>query len=319
MKSGRPRGSMLFPADIEFAEEGMRCVSLTFSIALYTDALFSQIPEAVLECYEKFLQLCPRDNLRFYATTNMRRHKAVTNRTFGMLATWLKPGALPMEYIILELKDGDECEDAPHFKFAVSAGEKGSVSHKAKDGNLIIMAFPAEWGFERTDEMFELARDLCSLFPFQSGHAGFSFECSRYSTRPSHTHAWEKSMRHRGIDIARWPQDGHAVGQDALKGVGWLTILCTDFVEQLGGLQELRASLLKDVEIVDVPGGVILKAGPLPMFGDTNQRDDLPLYRDVYRVVAPLVDVAAERSTSFNLRGDFVEKMKTWYRRLSDG
>ena len=318
MPSGRASRSTLFPADIEFVEEGMQSVSLTFSIALYTDVIFSEIPKVVLECFEKYLELCPQDTLTFYATANMRRHKAVTNRTFGMLGTWLKRGAPQMENVLLEIKDGNECEDAPHFKIAISAGETGSVSHSAKHGNLIAMAFPAEWGIERTDEMFEFVRDLCSLFPFQSGHAGFSFEISRYRGRASHTHAWEKSMRHRGIDIARWPQDSHAVGQDALKGVGWLTIVCNDFMERLGGFEEVRASPPKDLDIVDVAGGVILKAGARPTIGDANQRNDMPVYRDVYRMVSPLVEIAALRAMSFNLRGDFVEKKRKWFRRLSD-
>jgi len=318
MNSDHPNTPTVIPSGLELTEEGVRWVSLTFGVTLYTNVLFSEIPESVLGCFGKFLELCPQDHLRFYATTNMRRHKPVTKRTFGMLETWLKPGAPPREDIDLELKDGEVYQDAPKFKFKVCAGEKGSIMYEVKNANLISMAFPAEWGIERTEEMLYFVKELCSLFPFQSGHAGFSFECCRYAARASETHAWEKSMRHRGIDISRVPKNAIAVGQDALKGVGWLTILSKPFIERFGGLKKMRKLLSEDVEFIDVHSGIVLRAGPVPAFGDTNQGEDLTLYKDVYRVIASLVDVATERSPSFTMSGDFVEKTEAWYRRFSD-
>jgi hypothetical protein len=306
------------PTGLDLVKGGTRLTSLTFGIELYTNLAFSEFSEKLLLCYKKFLDICAPDRLRFYATTNMRKHQPVTKRTFGMLETWLKPGAPSREDIHLELKDGEVYQDAPKYKFAVSGGEKGSVSYHYKHANFLSVAFPPEWGFERTDEMLAVMQDLCSTFPAQSGHAGFAFECSRYEKKTSETYAWEKSMRHRGIDICRVPEDGSAVGQDALKGVGWLTFLGKSFIERLGGKTTIRKALDQKIEIIEVPRGLILKAGPIPAVGDVERGDHLPLYQSVQRLVSPLVAIAAERSMSFNIVQDYVRKKKAWFARFSD-
>jgi hypothetical protein len=301
------------------ADDGVRLVSLTFGLTLYTERLFSQVSDSVLRCHDRFLQLCPPDRLRFHATGNMRRHKPVTKRSPGMLKGWLKPGAAPRKDYFLELKDGRAYQDAPEFKFKIAAGEPGSVMHEYRNANILSMAFPAEWGLERTDEMQKLVLDLCADFPFISGHAGFSFECSRYEAEESETFAWSQSMMHPGIDISRVPPDGKAVGHDAVKGVGWLTMLGVSLVEGLGGRKKLREAMSKDAELIDAPGGVVIKARPEPALGDTGRGDDLPSYRNVYRAVAPLIEIAAERSLSLTLARDYVERTEAWYRRFSSG
>ncbi len=310
-----------FPADIELVSNDVRWVSLTFAVSLYTNVLFSSIPEAVLSCYEKFLELCPPENLKFYATENMKRHKEVTARAQNMLKTWLKPGAPPRPYIMLELKDGPSYNSAPKYRFEVWGSEVGSPSYVSKHANLIHLAFPPEWGVERTQDIFNLVVDLCRGFPLQSGHAGFMFHCSQYRERESQNHAWAKSMRYRGIDIYAHPNDKKAVGHDGIKGVGWLTMLCQPFLEQLGGLQDIRKALPSEVEIISVGSVSILKAGPKPEIGDMNRRDFLPLYKAVYKVVKPLIEKTFGRSPAL-MAGeipDFEMNTQAWRRRFDDG
>ena len=131
-------------------------------------------------------------------------------------------------------------------------------------------------------------------------------------------HAWKESMRHRGIDIPNVPEDTFAVRQDGVKGVGWLTILSDQYVERIGGMANLKRSPTKGIEFIGVSGGTMIKAGPMPLIGDVNEADDLLLYREVYRAIEPLVELAAERCKAFNLKQPSLAKTKTWYRRLSD-
>jgi hypothetical protein len=304
--------------ELELNVEGVRLVSVTFGITLYTNQFFSRHGDAVLACYEKFRNLCPKDQLTFYATPNMRVHKPVTERVLRMLSVWFRPGAPPMKDVGLELKNGAAYQDAPTFAFEIYGGEEGSFSNTVKSANVLKLTFPAGWGAQRHNEMLELTRDLSTIFPFRSGHAGYAFECSRYAAELSQTHAWSRSMRHRGIDISRIPQDNKAVGQDAIKGVNWLTLLDNAFIESLGGLSQVKHSVGAGVDYVDLEGGTILKAGELPATGDTNRGDFLPLYKQVYRSVRPLVEIATERSVAFNLEEDFVEKTEAWFRRFAD-
>ncbi|CAK8712875.1 hypothetical protein GMJAKD_02140 [Candidatus Electrothrix aarhusensis] len=300
-------------------EDDVRQVSLTFGITLYTDKIFTEIADAVIYCHKKFLELCPNENFKFYSTTNMKMDKPVTSRALNMLSTWLKPDAPSIDYIGLHLKDGKTYQDAPKFSFKVFAKEKGAVTYKAKDANLIAMAFPPEWGEKHAPKLLEFVHDLCSTFPFLTGHAGFSFECSPYEEEMAHTYAWKKTMRFRGIDISRVPEDAQTAGHVALKGVGWLTILNMDFIQQLGGIDDIRRRLSEEVELVPVTNGYIFKAGKYPSTGDWNRKDFLQPYQDVYSVVKPLVEEACERSLYFNLDDDYDEiedKMNRWYRRF---
>ena len=303
---------------LDFFEEDVRLVSSTFGLSLYTDRLLSEIPDAILYSYEKFLELVPKENLKFYATENMKRHKPVTERVFNMLKTWFKPDTLPRKYVVLELKDGNIYQDAPKFKFKISGSEKGSVGYEGESANVLSCSFPPSWGVDKIDEMLGFIAALCDHFPFQSGHAGFSFECSRYEQEISQTYAWQKSMYHPGIDVSRIPEDSHAVGQDALKTVAWLTLVNMNFIDKLGGIKALKKKLPKKIELIETPYGYIFKAGDRPTIGNRNRGDSLPMYQGVYDVLAPLIKTASERSLAFDIADDFVEKTERWYTRFEN-
>jgi hypothetical protein len=305
--------------DLELVDDDVRLVSLTFGISLYTDRLFSTIPEAVLACQEKFLSLCPPAKLTFYSTENMRKHQPVNKRVLNMLETWLKPGAPPRPTYVLELRDGEHQTWAPKYHFWVYGKELLPDGTQPKQANYVAMAFPHEWGLERTEEMLQFTRSLCEIFPFSTGHAGYSFVCSRYADEESQTYAWKKCMRHRGIDIFGFVIDPLAVDHDAVKGVNWLTILDDRFVKELGGEAKVRKALPKAVETLPVKNGLLLKAGDQPQIGDTNRREFLPEYKAVYKLIKPLVERAIDRWPSLNLAGeDFAEQTRSWIRRFDD-
>jgi hypothetical protein len=303
-------GSASGVPDLDLTSEGLKLVTLTFGVNLYMAASFCDHPKAVRAALDLFLGRCPRSALRYYATETMRVHKPVTDRAMGMIPTWLKPGAPRKEYFALELKSGQAYQDAPEFKFEVWE------SAKSQQANLVSIAFPAIWSGEAPDEMLEFVRQLCELFPISSGLAGYAFECSRYAKEESQTHAWRMSMLHPGIDIVRVPVDAKAAGTDAVKGVGWLTLLGQELTVQLGDVKKLRTKLPRGVDLIETKHALIIKAGPAPAAGDVNRGDTLPLYRGIYEVLAPLIDVAAERSMSFNLVDDFVERTEAWFARL---
>ncbi|GII05427.1 type VI immunity family protein [Planobispora takensis] len=295
--------------DLDLTRDGLKLVALTFGINLYTGVSFYDCPEAVLGCLDLFLHRCPPENLRFTATENSRVHKPVTERTLGLLNTWLKPGARRKACMALELKSGDRYQDAPQFKYEVWAGQ-------STQANLVSLAFPPQWGLDDPDEMLTLVRRLGEIFPFTSGIAGWSLECSRYAEEDSQTHAWNASMRHPGADVVRIPADARAPGSDAIKGVGWLTLVGADLLADLGGLPGLRARLPGVIELIECRHGVIIKAGPRPLLGGPHHDGELSPYRQVYQVLAPWIAVAAERSVSFDLVHRYVERTEDWFTRL---
>ena len=68
-----------------------------------------------------------------------------------------------------------------------------------------------------------------------------------------------------------------------IRDVNWLTAVSGDAAAQLGDWR-----LGGEATTVPYDGGVIFRAGPRPMLGDTNRRDVPKLYKDVGRILRPL-------------------------------
>jgi len=301
---------------LDHADDGIRMVSLVFNVTLYSDRSFRYEHESVMRVFEKYFEICPTDKFSYYATTNMRKHRAIGKRTFGTLASWMKPGAPRRADMDLELKDGDVYQDAPKFKFSVAAREEGSVGHEKKNANVISMSFPPD--FLGPERAARFVREVCDAFPFQSGIAGYCLECSRYDKHQSEMAAYDLTKRFEAIDICRLPHDSIAVGQDGMKGANWITLLSHDFAKRLGLDGEATELTSRGVRVTESKHGYILTAGEIPILGDTERNEDSTLLAEVFGFIEPLVRISANRSPSFNLLNDYVEKTKNWFTRFSD-
>ncbi len=297
--------------DLDLSVDGLKLATVTFGLNLYTDRSFYDCTDAVLESLRLFVEQSSLEPLRHYATETMREHKPVTKRALGMLPSWLNPGAKQKHYISLDLKSGENYQDAPDFKYEVFC------EPASEQANILSMALPAVWAIQKRDEMLGLVLRLADIFPFRSGIAGYSYEVSRYNKKKSEKHAWTLSMRHPGIDIVRIPVDAKAAGGEALRGVGWLTLVGEQLVKQLGGVRKLRSELSEEIDLVETRHGSIIRAGASPAIGDIDRDETLPLYREVYRVLAPWIEAAAAQSMAFQLATEYVERTRAWYARLS--
>lgn len=297
-------------AKLELTDAAAKLVSLTFGINLYTNQSFYGQPQQVLETFDLFLLHCPAQQLTFYATETMKEHKPVTARTLRMPGTWLAPGAARKHYIALELKAAAGSQDAPAAKYELWSADA------SRQANIVSLALPAQMASDRPDEMLAFVVQLADAFSFRTGLAGYSFECSRYDKEKSETHAWSQSMRHPGVDIVRIPFDAKAVGSEGIKGVNWLTLIDSALLKELGGIKGMRPRLSSGIEIIECAHGVILKAGASPALGDVNRGDTLPLYREVYDLLAPWIALAADDAMAFRLGKDAIERTEAWYARF---
>lgn len=298
-------------------EEGIRRASLVFSVNLFTNVSFMAMPDALLRCQEMFFELCPRQMLRFYATENMRKHRPVNSKVFGMLELWLKNPQAKEDIVALELKDGEDVLDAPKHSFKVYGRDRNARGKPDELANTLTFAFPPEFGVERADDMFELTRRLAEVFPYQSGCAGFAYQCSRYSPELGETFAWQKSMRYPEIDIVRSPQDRHAVEQNALKTIGWLTLVSDAFLNELGGAKAVEKMLGAGIDRIRVGGGLIFRIGAAPTLSDRNRGESAPDYKKLYIALRPLIERAREQSPWFATGSDDQDdQTEAWFRRF---
>lgn len=304
---------------LDLTEGGTRIAALAFGISLYANGPFSKMGKELLAVYDKFLSRVPAETLKFYSNESMTKHKPVNPRVLTMLQTWLKPGAPPREYVNLTLKEGTKYDETPKRMFRVYGTEPSAKDYEDKEPSAVSIAFPPEWAWEATDDMLGFVREIAEIYPFQSGHAGFVFEVSPYEDRRSEMHAYAKSMRHRGIDIDNLIYSRIAVREDGVRAVNWLTLLSSPRVEEVGGEKGLRKALPKEVEIIPLKTGLILKAGPRPELGDTNRKDTLPAYQAVYAALKPLVEKTAARVPPLMLTHmDFKDRTLKWALRLGD-
>ncbi|WP_395804889.1 type VI immunity family protein [Archangium minus] len=95
-----------------------------------------------------------------------------------------------------------------------------------------------------------------------------------------------------------------------VRRASWLTLLSGNCVEQLGGLDKLRAKLGEGPALLHTleNKAVLLQAGPEPRLGDLSQRDFLPAYRQVARAIRPIRLEQLERTPT----GAFADWVQDW-------
>jgi len=303
--------------DLQLVEDGKVAVRPAFGVSLFTAKSFYEIPDAVLACQDLFLKLCPQGQVKYYLTETMDQHAKVTERTFTMLPTWLRKGAPKREQIFLELKSGDDREEAPEFRLEVSSNEDGSIGFESEFANSVHFTLPVAWGTEHADKMRDFLIHLAGFFPYSFGYTGFALEWSPYFEEEACTHAYAKGMRHPGFDIYDNANFEEIVGHDSLAGVGWLTLLGPELIGQLGGRHKIRSALAETTHIRDAGHGLMVSLGDAPEIGDTNRRDLLPAYRELYALLSPVAEVGIERSSAFEFHpGDVYENTLRWLRRF---
>jgi hypothetical protein len=300
------------------SDDHTQLVALSFGMSIFSNTSLSTQGKELLTIYDRFLELCPSELLTHYSTENMTRHKKITKTTVSMLPTWLKPDAPIRDFICIELKSGNSFDDAPRNNFYVFGVESKYKNFTGEDANVISMSFDSSQFRQAPSRYLELFVDACSLIKFRSGLAGFHVNCSRYESEEAETQAWRAGMRFRALDIPRVTDDAIAVGTDGIKGIGWLTALDADIVESVGGVLRLKKMLGSEVEIIEVPNGIILKIGAEPTLGDRNRSDLLPTYKLIYNLLSPFISRAASRSPSFDIADDYVARTEQWFNRLSN-
>lgn len=303
------------PEGLEAERAGIPLVRLVFCINLFTDKAMSELGPAAHATFDTFRAIVGDEALRFYATGTMSKHKPVTKRALTMLATWLAPGAKLNDYSYLGFQDSEEYNFAPRSLYLI-AGREPLKGKRAKDATVLRLSLPLDRLSDDPEELVRLVQTLWAQVPLRSGQAGFALESTRYLIDDAHEHAYAQSMRHPGVDIPDAANDAIMVGFDRIRGVGWLTMIDDAFVAQLGGLAALTAAVGPGVDVIPLqPGGVMLRAGKAPQFGDVNAKDDLPAQRAVFAALRPLMP-SFGRAPPLNIGGDFFARMEAWLTRF---
>lgn len=230
-----------------------------------------------------------------YATATMRRKARYKPKVRSLFRDWFAGEQYPSEWYSLEVSSGRELESVGPWglEFAVQPSVLGHRSSpfpgarpKPEAGHFHF-SLPLE-SLPPGQAFLELVTKVAETLPFRSGHAGLGMlYVDGYSlpNRNQTMYAW--SRRYRGLDYRSLVTTSIEMGEK-VKSANWLTMLDTDFIDQLGGQAALRAALGSEVGVRDVGHGVIIQAGPQPLLGDVNRLEPMTAYERVNDAIKPI-------------------------------
>jgi len=124
------------------------------------------------------------------------------------------------------------------------------------------------------------------------------------------------ALRHPGYDVAVNDLTQLDIGHK-VRGARWITLLGPALQERLGGIEQVKRALPKEIEVRDVAGTATIRAGKTPELGDRNQQVDTPLLRDVARLLEPIT-LFGEVDMLSNFANFDDNLLRRWERRFLD-
>jgi len=217
------------------------------------------------------------------------------------------------KFAIVELRDG--LEGAGQFRFDYRGRWLDSPQDIGRTDLVSVVRFwlsteyLEEHGPARVQALaVALAREL----PFDSGHAGLSFNAEEGLR--TFEHIRQVCFQYPGMDIPDLSSASMHLGT-RLRGVHWVNFLGPAVLNELGGVQGLRTRLTSPGITVEPFGaqGACIVLGEWPEAGDTEQGRQLPAHRELARVLEPWL---YHRKSPFH---DFTEEdTLRWERRFLD-
>ncbi len=264
-----------------------------FVAAFFTRDLYTAAADAASLLLSQWLLATPQTLLEWVQVgPNSSQYKPYSTAMTARCKTELSTAKARRDLGFFTIRGGEDCHN-PSYEFTfIGENTPGGMAPDATC--LVELRWPSEHvarvGFD------EIASQICnfaSLIPFRSGYAS-----------PALSLGWENAehvaagamkiapiaFRHPGYDI---PENHAAAGlmrRDRCRGARWLTFLGSPLVEDIGGLQPLQEHLDPRVGIIELPHGVMLRAGHSPEIGDVNRGESTPLLRSVASAIEPITE-----------------------------
>jgi hypothetical protein len=276
--------SQHFPRIRFHASHGTLIIRDGLKICFYMRRSLQEVAQAVWHSLETYLRAVGPQALAWHAD-----HQG----DWGQLdsASWLRfrRDLLESNWSHHELtEDPDSGVPAFHFEYFGKRLNDPRVYTEPTMVSSVGFWLPTEFLEEHgPSRVRELALELATPLPFNSGHAGLCFnDISGY-------HETEKELsrlclRYPGMDMLELEDLSIRIGT-RVKGPAWLTFLGQPVLGELGGAEGLRTRLSSPSTTVQQLEGdrAVITLGPWPEAGDTEAGHDLPEYRELARVLEP--------------------------------
>ncbi len=237
------------------------------------------------ECLEEYRTMAA-GKLKWYLPPPGGQYRAVKKGRPVSLVEDLEKKYTPQKGYCWVFSGGDSYEDAaPYGVEMMSLADYGGDDIGYVSGNL-----PMAWIEQNGPGSFQkLVHKWCAkLNPFH-GYAGLGvIQSIDYdANRRTKLIILPYAMRFPGLEVENSASLSWHLTQK-IKGVNWLTVLCDDFINQLGGREKLKETLGEEFPFFDYQGGSIIQAGPTPQIGDVNRNIIPEHYQKLSKVLKPI-------------------------------
>jgi hypothetical protein len=262
-------------------DNGEPLIEIGFYVTLYFEDGY--LPERRLAAFELFQKYWRLVDGKFHWTTNVKTHnwEAVTSEHSPEF--WLSEQ--PKEPWIWDIcfHNGQSYDSTGLLRIEALGGPPPSLSYMS-------ITLPPTWF---ADHPQTYAQDLmlhwASRLRAIHGSAGLGIMVPLDVTRQKELGQSVRSLAQRlpGLEVD-YPLSHSIYLQKGIKSVNWLTCLDERFLNQLGGIEQLRAKLNPNLKLLTYPGGAVLQAGAFPEVGDREPGRIPENYRAAAALLRPI-------------------------------
>ena len=181
----------------------------------------------------------------------------------------------------------ERMEPAPYYIGILAA------ARQRPSPSFVTINIPIAWQAERGfTPVLELYLRWCAIVKPTHGTASPGLVLMQGGGSNALKTTFHLMQRFPGLDYvtsSRWTAASRKQPR-TIRTIGWLTAIDDGFVETLGGIDRVRATLEPEgVALHEFDGGLVIQAGPKPVLGDRNRGIVPQSYRAVAHLLQPLV------------------------------
>jgi hypothetical protein len=294
--------------------EGICLVRDNLLVVFFGQRPFADMVEGAAYCVERYLDMVPTTLLRWSIIgMTSSTHKPLTDGDLARCRSMLTAKVAKQKDVHFRLMGPDKY--GPDFRLVVLGVRNPRKAGFQNQTNVVEMRFPRQLLATIGEDAFvATVTELFGKLPCDSGYASVAL-CYGKESRYDKAAAYiaPLAMRSHGFDVPNTLWTATRLGKRC-RGARWLTMLSTALLDELGGRDALRDTLLDSVEMTGVPNGMLLRAGRTPEIGDVNRNETTPALASVARAIEPVTYFGD--NSLLALFGHDEERVRRWERRF---
>ena len=286
-----------------------------FIVAFFGCRPFREMADGARKLVEQWLTLVPPDMLR-WAIVGKSSTKFVkwTPKTRQRCFDMFEEDVTTKKDVYFRIVGPPTA--GPDYMAVVKGYVKPRKLVFADHTNLVQFLFPADFCTQfGEDRVADLVATMFAALPCDSGYAAPALHygiIGEYDKAAAFIAPL--ALQHHGFDVPANSSTASGMGRKC-RGARWLTALSTAMVDQVGGIGQLEKRIARGVELLELPRGVLIRAGATPEIGAVNKGEKTPLVSSVARAIEPITffhDTASSPCSATTRSARPVERRFWW-------